>query len=72
MLSSFTMAGFSFTVTGLQYFFTDYIFSVIDDETPGSGQDYSNKVVYSSFFTTALLAPILGSILARYLSSSNI
>lgn len=30
LLSALSMAGYSFTVTGLQYFFTDYLFTAIN------------------------------------------
>jgi hypothetical protein len=64
LLASFSMAGYCFSVTGLQYFFTDYILTAINVD----GQQ-SRAWIYTTFFTTALIAPALGSILARYLSA---
>ena len=58
LLASFSMAGYCFSVTGLQYFFTDYILTAINEEE-------SRALVYTAFFCCALVAPAMGSMLAR-------
>ncbi len=43
LLASFSMAGFCFSMTGLQYFFTDYIFTAINvPETADSPPPHSH------------------------------
>ena len=64
------MAGYCFSVTGLQFFLTDYIFTAINiPSADGEPAPFSNESVYSAFFSVALIAPTLGSVLARYLTS---
>ena len=65
------MAGYCFSMTGLQYFFTDYVFTAINiPETADGPLPHSSLVIYSQFLFVALACPTAGSILARYLGTS--
>lgn len=65
------MAGYCFSMTGLQYFFTDYLFTAINiPETPEGPLPHTSLEITSQFLIVALACPTLGSVLARYLGSS--
>lgn len=60
IFSTFAIAGFTFTAATLQYFFTDYLFSMNKPET------LSSMTIFITYIVTLFLAPMLGTVLSRF------